>query len=52
MKKVKLCGVADVGGVAAVGFGMQANVGPGGGVKTPRLIVSSIDFPRPIAFRY
>ena len=52
MKSVKICHVGAVGGVAIVVLCVTGKVGPGGGVKTSRLIVSCILFPRFIELRY
>ena len=44
--------VGAVGGVATVGPGTTGKAGPGGDVKTSRLMVSCVVLPRPIEFRY
>ena len=52
MKNVEIGCFGAVGGVATVGLGMTGKVGPGGGVKTSRLIVSFVILPRDVEFRY
>ena len=52
IKNMEIRLVGSVGEVATVGLGMTGEVGPGGGEKTSRLMVSCLVLPRPIEFPY